>query len=245
MEFYIEDYLPLFMFSGKVTTEYKPDLNRMLVRAETRYRSKLKPGQYAYPFWHEASKWDAYEKANELVFTVDLWRLKVVAVQRSPHGAANANWVIPVAGPPRKFNKDEWEWRDENGNLQPEVTLFHGIYDQNNPHLKLLDVTYRDFAIQLRDQTCFVCHVPNNPETMQHLVLLQTPAHAAGEIDRVIRVVKEDAMPVKSWAGPQAIQNALAKEKFLTAAEEFQAVVHSARAWEREHGSLKRNGMAK
>lgn len=48
----------------------------------------------------------------------------------------------------------------------------------------------------MRNNACFACHVPNNPEKMQYLVLLQTPVDAAGEIDRVIRSVKTGA---KTW----------------------------------------------
>lgn len=232
-------YLPLFMFSGKVKTEYRPDLNRMVVRAETRYRSKLDPGQYAYPFWHEPAKWGAYEKANELAFTIDMFKLKVIAIQRSPHGNTNAKWVVPVVGAPRKFKKDEWEWRDKSGKLQPQVTLFHGLYSDENPHLMKLDAAYRDFALQLRDQTCMVCHVPNNPEKMRHLVILQTPAHASDQIDRVIRAVKAGSMPVKSWAGPQSIKDPKAKAKFLASAEQFKSVVDTVKAWEAKNAPAK------
>ena len=50
-------------------------------------------------------------------------------------------------------------------------------------------------AISLRDGQCMSCHVPNNPDKMKRLVLLQTPAHAAAEIQRVIASVDRDRMP--------------------------------------------------
>ena len=77
-----------------------------------------------------------------------------------------------------------------------------------------------------------ICHVPSNPERMSNLVLLQTPAHAAGEINRLIRAVEAEAMPVKSWAGPKGIKDPKAKEKFLTHAKAFKAEVDAAAEWE-------------
>lgn len=225
-------YLPLFMFTGNVKTEANQETDRMKVRLEARFRDTLKPGQYPYPFWHAPAKWGAYLKATELVFTLDLIDAEVIGIQRSPHGDVDASLPETTSAPPREFKKDEWMWRDENGELQPKVTLFDGLYKPDNPYLQSLETTYKNFALEMRNSTCFVCHVPNNPEKMQHLVLLQTPLHAAGEIDRVIRTVKAGAMPGKSWAGPKGIKDPAAKKKFLTLAEAFKAQVDAAKAWE-------------
>ena len=48
----------------------------------------------------------------------------------------------------------------------------------------------------LRKGTCNECHNPDNPQRMGRLVLMQTPVHAAGEIERIMRAVREDKMPV-------------------------------------------------
>src|SRR5262249_48323408 len=203
-------YLPLFMFTGKWTGRVDDD--RYIFRAEARFRNTLQAGQYPYPFWHSDEKWDNYERANEVVFTVDLQTTKIIGMQRSLLGqgdpAIDAKLQYTIAPPPRRFTKDEWMWRDEHGAMQPSVTLFKGLYSPDNPHLAGLEHTYVDFALEMRNNTCGVCHVPNNPEKMKQLVLLQTPAHAAGEIDRVIRAVEADAMPAESWAGPKGIGNA-------------------------------------
>src|SRR5262249_12820929 len=140
-----------------------------------------------------------------------------------------------MAPPPRRFTKDEWMWRDEHGAMQPSVTLFKGLYSPNNPHLAALEQTYVDFALEMRNNTCGVCHVPNNPEKMKQLVLLQTPAHAAGEIDRVIRAVEADAMPAESWAGPKGIRDAAMKTKFLAVAYAFKDQVDAAKRWEEDN----------
>ncbi len=226
-------YLPMFMFTGEVKIDQDEAAGRIRVRAETRFRDILKPGEYPYPFWHDDAKWGAYLKANELVFTIDVRTAKIIGIQRSPEGEPNPNIYTASAAAPRQFNKDEWMWRDDEGVLQPKVTVFDGIYSADNPHLVGVEKAYFDFALELRNNTCMVCHVPNNPEKMKNLVLLQTPAHAAGEIDRTIRVVKGEAMPQKSWAGPAGWKDPVAKEKFLKFAEAFKAEVDAAIAWER------------
>ncbi len=232
-------YLSLFMFTGESWTEVLPEQNRLLVHVVTRFRNTLKPGEYPYPFWHAAEKWGAYQTVNNLAITIDLKDAKILAFQRTDGGKDAQNIAFTPAGPPRAFNKDEWMWQDENGQLQPKVTLYDGLYHPDNPHLSSLEKTYFDFALEMRNNTCMVCHVPNNPEKMRHLVLLQTPAHAAGEIGRIIRAVKADAMPGKSWAGPKGIKDPKAKEKFLAYAEAFKTQVDAAAAWEVEHSVVK------
>lgn len=225
-------YLPLFMFTGQATQELNEQEGWLLLRAEARFRNTLKPGEYPYPFWHAESKWVAYNDANELVFTIDVKSAKVLGVQRSTIGKDNPDLKLARQAAPRKFKKDEWMWRDDNGVLQPKVTLFDGLYKPENPHLQKMEAAYTAFALEMRNNNCMVCHVPNNPEKMKNLILLQTPAHTAGEIDRIIRVVKADAMPAKSWAGPKGIENAAAKDKFLDYAQAFKAQVDAAAEWE-------------
>jgi hypothetical protein len=38
--------------------------------------------------------------------------------------------------------------------------------------------------------------MPHNPASMRRLVLMHTPAHAAGEITRLMKAVREDRMPL-------------------------------------------------
>ena len=67
---------------------------------------------------------------------------------------------------------------------------------RDNPYLGKLQSTYKDLALAMRDGTCNTCHVPNNPDKMKRLVLLQTPAHAAGEIARLMSEVRNNRMPL-------------------------------------------------
>ncbi|MEA2789045.1 MAG: hypothetical protein QOG73_1451, partial [Acetobacteraceae bacterium] len=47
----------------------------------------------------------------------------------------------------------------------------------------------------VRGESCLECHIPANKAGSDRLVLLQTPLHAAGEIDNVIAAVKSAEMP--------------------------------------------------
>ena len=232
-------YLPLFVFTGNSMTEVDEEAGLMRLRVEARFRNLLEPGQYPYPFWHAEGKWTAYQKANELVFTIDLRGARVIGVQRSPFGTENpdldAEMSLARVEPPRDFNKDEWMWADDEGNLQPKVTVFDGMFDAANPHVAEVDSSYTAFAEHVRDQDCLSCHVPTNPEDMGNLILLQTPAHAAGEIDRIIRAVEDGAMPVESWAGPQGIPDKTVRDAFLQAARAFQSDLATAQDWEQQH----------
>jgi len=62
-------------------------------------------------------------------------------------------------------------------------------------------------------------------------VLLSTPAHAAGEIDRLIKSVKEDRMPMDEYRNSYALP-AEDKKWLLESAEAFRNTVQAARAWE-------------
>src|SRR5262249_22914237 len=125
-------YLPLVMCTAKWTGRIDAADDRYIFRAEVRFRNKLQAGQYPYPFWHSDEKWDNYERANEVVFTVDLQTTKIIGLQRSMLGQGDpgidAKLSYTMAPPPRRFTKDEWMWRDENGAMQPSVTLFKGLF---------------------------------------------------------------------------------------------------------------------
>ena len=104
------------------------------------------------------------------------------------------------------------------------------------PHLRAMERSYRDMALQMRESQCQACHVPNNPDKMSRLVLLSTPAHAAGEVDRVIKSVKEDRMPMDEFRMSYALSSER-KKALLESAEAFKAVVQSARDWESQQAA--------
>jgi hypothetical protein len=64
-------YLPLFMFNGRYRVEYDATEARYRARLEAVFRNNLMPGQYPYPFWHDANKWNDYQRANGLTLWID------------------------------------------------------------------------------------------------------------------------------------------------------------------------------
>jgi hypothetical protein len=222
-------YAPLFMFNGRHTVEWVAEEKRFLMRLEAAFRNRLAPGQFPYPFWHEEAKWGTYEKANGFLLWLDPASTRIQAAQFTAR-AANA-MLQPVQPVQHAKFEGSWLWTDEGGRTQPAVTLFDGLYRPENPYLRALDRQYRDLALQMRESQCTNCHVPNNPDKMSRLVLLSTPAHAAGEIDRLIKSVKEDRMPMDEFriSTPLSPEN---KKWLLESAEVFRATVQAARAWE-------------
>jgi hypothetical protein len=224
-------YASLFMFNGRHTVEWVPHERLYRVQLETAFRNRLAPGQFPYPFWHDEGKWTMYEKANAMTLWMAPDTAKIRAAQftdRAPNGMLQP--VEPVAH--AKY-EGAWLWTDDKGNTQPAVTLFDGLYRAENPHVKPMDRQYRDLALQMRESQCTQCHVPNNPDKMSRLVLLSTPAHAAGEIDRLIKSVREDRMPVDELrvASPLTADQ---KKWLLESAEAFRATVQAAQAWEKK-----------
>jgi len=232
-------YMPLFMFNGDYEIKY--DENEKLYKIEfvTAFRNRLTPGMFPYPFWHNENKWMVYQGANRITVWVGVDRRaqteKIKVMQFSTLGKNHAATPSPIPLP--AFDKEtqgKWLWTDADGKTQPQVTLFDGLYDRNNPHLKRLDETYRSMALELRKSECMNCHVPNNPDKMKRLVLLQTPIHAASEIGRLIRDVREDRMPLDETGIEKPMPTA-AKNVLLTKAEAFQAAIRVAKAWETQN----------
>jgi hypothetical protein len=227
-------YLSLFMTDGRAEQLRWDESNQLFrLRVRAGFRNEMAPGRYPYPFWHKPAKWEAYEKNQVLDFLIAPQDGLVAAAYRQPVGDGLARLVThPVQHAP--FDGKSWMWRDETGQLQPTVTLFQGLFRGENPELARLDSTYRDMALALRESTCMGCHVPSNPNGMQKLVLLQTPAHAADMIDRVVKAVRTGRMPREEWGIERPLEGG-ELTAFLTRAEAFQAAVHDANAWEQGH----------
>jgi len=221
-------YLPLFMFNGQFKVSFNEKEKLYQASLNTAFRNRLQPGQFPYPFWHDANKWSVYENARTILLWIDPYTAKIRAIQFSAAGD-------PVAGVSSKANPPafdgQWLWTDAKGQTQPAVTLFDGLYRSDNPYKPQLDKTYRDFAIALRESQCLSCHVPNNPEKMKRLVLLQSPAHAAGEIQRVLKSVREKKMPLDDLGVEKELDASLMKV-LLEKGGEFEKVVNTARNWE-------------
>ena len=229
-------YLPLFMFNGRHSVEYVEAEGLYRIRLQTAFRNRLPPGNYAYPFWHEAEKWSTYQNANEVLLWWDPARDRIRVLQFTALGTQAP--LLPVTPVAHAFD-GKWLWTDAQGRTQPKVSVFDGLFEPTNPHLGRVEATYKALALRLREGQCNDCHVPNNPDKSKRLVLLQTPAHAAGEIKRLMRSLRSDRMPRDS-IGIERPLDPLAKAALLEDGAAFDSALDDARRWEAEQGAALR-----
>ncbi len=221
-------YLSLFTFTGHWSVDTDPKEHVGVIHIEAYFRNALPPGEFPYPFWHSADKWNAYEVANELKFYLN-HDGKVFVVTRSQGGSDVNRGAFAHVTPPA-FDGN-WQWTDANGQLQPHASLFSNRYSAANPYLEPLDKSYRAFAVEARKGTCLECHSPTNKASMDHLVLLQTPVHASGEIDRVLKEVENNEMPQDDLGLHKEIDPDL-RMAILRTGTEFRKVLLDADQWE-------------
>src|SRR6516164_2579410 len=224
-------YLSLFMYSGEYSTEYVERERLYLIRLRAGFRNLLPPGDFPYPFWHDEAKWGVYQAANSVLLWVNPKTAKIVIGQFTERGKDSP--VVSTQPIQPKFDGN-WMWMDKEGRIQPRVTLFDGLFRQDNPYLPTLDSTYRTLALRMRDAQCNTCHVPSNPWKMRRLVLMHTPAHAAGEIARLMAAVREDKMPLDDSGIEDPLDPAL-KRALLQSGGAFEDSVKAARDWEAAH----------
>lgn len=230
-------YLPLFMFNGKYTVEHVAKEGLFLVRLEAAFRNRLAPGQFPYPFWHNEEKWSFYQNARSMLLWVDPRTPAVAAVQYTPRGK---NPPLIASEPVAHRFDGKWMWTDASGRLQPQVTLFDGLFSDQNPHKRQLDAAYRDLANKMRAGQCSSCHVPDNPFKMKKLVLLQTPAHASGEIQRILDDVRLNRMPLDRSGRAVPLDPAV-KKALLESGARFASAVDAAKKWEQRNRSQNGN----
>ena len=229
-------YLPLFMFNGKHSVEYVESEGLYRIRLQTAFRNRLPPGNYAYPFWHDADKWAIYQNANEVLLWWDPAKDKIRILQFTALG--NNPPLLPVSQVAHAFD-GKWLWTDAQGRTQPKVSVFDGLFEPTNPHLARVEATYKALALRLREGQCNDCHVPSNPDKSKSLVLLQTPAHAAAEIKRLLKSIRTDRMPRDQFGIEQPLDH-LAKAALLEDGTAFDSALDDAKRWEAEQGAALR-----
>ncbi len=222
-------YLPLFMFTGEYEISFDPTERLYRARVPALFRNALDPGQYPYPFWHDGKKWADYQAANQVTFWIDPTKIRIVMMQLSAQGKPDPRLTSAPHTQPAFDGK--WMWTDAQGQTQPRPTLFVGLMSRNNPYLGQLEGTFRDLAGELRKGSCHECHTPDNYAGMKRLILMQTPVHAAGEIKRMMRAVREDKMPLDD-AGLYKELDPTVKAALLKYGTAFESVVDAAREWE-------------
>jgi hypothetical protein len=223
-------YLSLFETTGRVSTTSDAAGRHTAIKLQARFRNGLSAGQFPYPFWHSPSKWTAYENANQLVFHLNRDTGLIDVVLRSARGSEEGLPPVRSATPPA-FD-GQWVWNSAEGKPQPSTSWFDGLLHRDNPHLGDVVEGYRKFATTMRNASCLSCHVPSNPAGARTLVLLQTPAHAAGEIKRVLGAVRAGKMPIEDWGDPAPLEEGL-RRILLSEGQAFSDAVDHALAWER------------
>jgi hypothetical protein len=101
-------YLPLFMFNGQYRVDYDAIESRYRARLECVFRNNLMPGQYPYPFWHDAKKWSDYERANGITLWIDPHTLKIVVAQFSRQEGADPRLNTASRIPPVTRLTSSW-----------------------------------------------------------------------------------------------------------------------------------------
>lgn len=222
-------YLPLFMFNGQYEVRFVEREGLYQIRLQSSFRNRLTPGQFPYPFWHDADKWATYQQSNEVLLWWNPAKEVVSAAQFGVFGT-NAQPGVPDRVTPPAFD-GQWMWTDAQGQSQPKVTVFDGLFRADNPYIAQLDLAYKTLALRLREGQCNECHVPSNPDKSKRLVLLQTPAHAGAEIKRVIKAVRADKMPRDETGIEQPLPQHV-KAALLRDSEAFDLLYDMAKNWE-------------
>ncbi|MEI7714090.1 MAG: hypothetical protein WCI94_21830 [Rhodospirillales bacterium] len=119
-------YLPLMTFTGKWTIAHDDRENLDVIKLESYFRNQLPAGEYPYPFWHSAAKWNAYEVMNQVSFYLND-KGQIFVVTRGDGGSNDAKGQYARVNH-EPLPKDPWMWTDEKGQQQPEVTLFSARY---------------------------------------------------------------------------------------------------------------------
>ena len=221
-------YLSLFTFTGRWSVAIDPLDKTGVIRIEGYFRNALPAGEFPYPFWHSAAKWADREAANEIEFYLNRDGT-IFAATRSNAGSETDRGAYAHVVPP--VFDGNWLWADTAGQTQPRVSLFASRYRTGNPNLANLDATYRAFAVEARRGACIDCHAPDNEAGMKRLVLLQTPMHASGEIDAVLKAVAAGEMPQDDLGLRKEIPPLL-RAAILKTGEAFRQALHEADKWE-------------
>jgi hypothetical protein len=221
-------YMPNYGFTGSWHVGHDALNNVDFIAVEAYFRNALPSGDYPYPFWHSAAKWAGNEHVNQFKFYLD-GKGRIFMVGRSTEGSEDRRGAYAHVTPPAFTGN--WQWADANGTVQPHATLFSSRYSARNPYVGKLDKAYKVFALTVRDGTCLDCHTPANKADVSRLVLLQTPVHAAGEIDDVLKEVRNNEMPQDDLGLRKDIDPKL-RAAILKTGAVFQAELRRADMWE-------------
>lgn len=227
---WVKLYLSTFMFTGAHQVRREGELTVLELGA--RFRDGLDSGDYPYPFWHSAQKWQAYANTEALMLIFEHDRL--IAAYRKPSPVASNKTAA------KKWD-GRWRWTDEAGVEQPRVALFSYLLSPDNPSRERLDGAYRSLEEAFRNNNCLKCHSPDNAAHASALLLLDYPNQALVARHSLVTTLRLDAMPpADPGAGTTAgLHDAPARGELLALAEKFEREADAALAFERARASAK------
>jgi hypothetical protein len=201
-------YLSLEMFSGDYRVEHVG--RRTVLRASTRFRSALDPGEYPYPFWHSTEKWQSYQLSVETIFLLE--GDTIVGALRS----AAQDQSRPFTQ--RAFDGDWNLGQREEAESRP-VVLFQRLFSPSNPWVPTLDRAFRNFEAESRPYHCAGCHRPDNRAHQDQLEMFCYPNQALASRHTIVRAIEDKRMPPDGLDDEQRARLAAAARAFEAAAE--------------------------
>jgi hypothetical protein len=217
-------YLSLLMFPGDVSVETTAD-GLTVAHVAMQFRNDLEIGSYPYPFWHSKKKWDSYQLAREiiLVFQGGKWLGAMRSVDQDP-----ARPYVP------HIWSGQWRW-ETGGDQMPYVSLYKYLLSPLNPAASRLDTAYRALSEQLRNQSCMMCHSPDNYAANKQLEFFNYPNQALYARNDLITQIEQNLMPPTNTLGlPVGIQDDDERQELLALAREFKNAGDAALAYEGE-----------
>lgn len=223
-------YLSTFTFARPY--DVRQEGRFAVLEVPARFRDRLDAGDYPYPFWHSARKWQRYVDTRAILFVFDKGRL-VAAYRRSAPDSGHE-----VAG----TWDSRWHWTDAAGHEGPRVALFTYLFAADNPWLTRLDRTYRSLESEFRTNNCATCHEPDNRGKANPLVLLDFPNQALVARHTLVEVLRGNKMPPRDPATghDSGLRNEEVRDRLLDLAERFESEADAALAFE---AGLRRSGV--
>jgi hypothetical protein len=220
-------YLSTFMFSGPY--EVRQEGKRTVLEISVKFRGGLDAGDYPYPFWHSAKKWQAYLDARALLLVFEGDQL-VAALRKSVRDPA-----LPLA---EKAWDKRWHWEDAQGHPEPRVALYQYLLSPGNPNTARLETSYRKLEQRFRAHECLSCHSPDNPARPSKLFMLNYPNQALSGRHELLKVLNDDTMPPLDPNGDRkpGLHDDGARTELLRLAEDFATAGDAALSYERAHG---------
>jgi len=218
-------YLSLMMFPGQMSVEQTAD-GLTVVHLPYQFRNALEIGSYPYPFWHSKKKWDSYELSKEmvLVFQGGKW---LGALRSTEQDATKSQVAHTWSG--------QWHW-EMGGEEMPYVSLYKYLLSPQNPNAGRLNTAYRALSEGLRNQSCFMCHQPDNYGQAAQLELFNYPNQALYARNDIITNLENNTMPpaANTLGLPGGIAKDADRQELLTLARTFKAAGDDALAFEGE-----------